>query len=291
MTRRSDLISIAAMLIFMFSAFEGCGRETLPVPAAPPPEPVLVPSGLTKVIGKAQFGSQCPLGFYAPPSKVPLELWTCPIGLDPVELIEPLAPLVLQVDCNKKIMDLRGTERSSQASTWEIMPDGSFYFKVDGGVAKLKNDGSGHKNCTIPLNANLWGKVDCKVRDKAVVQLDAVWWLGPQPEEASPQSSPTPNPSLSPSPSPSLTPSPSSLPTPTSTSIATPIPSSSPSVAHSLSVESSAGPSAEPSVEPAVDSSVASPASGAGSSVPAENTCQVPVGCFFHSATQINPCL
>ncbi|MEO7161514.1 MAG: hypothetical protein ABI041_01215 [Bdellovibrionia bacterium] len=254
----------------------------MPEPVAPPPPEPVVPSGLTQVRGTAQFGSQCPLGFYAPPTKVPLELWTCPIGLDPVELLEPLAPLVLQVDCKKRIMDLRGTDRSSQASTWEIMPDGSFYFKVDGGIAKLKNDGSGHKNCTIPLFANLWGKVDCAARDKAVVQLETVWWLGPQPEET-PQTSPSPLLSPLPYPTVSMTPSPSSSPS----EIPTPLPSSSPSPSASPSVRHSF------SVEPVFDSSVASPASGGGgASVPSgESTCHVPVGCFFHNKTQVNPCL
>jgi len=272
MTRRSDSLSIAVMVILMFSVWEGCGRDKIPVQAPPPPPPELVaPPNLIQVVGKAQFGSQCALGFFAPPSQVPLELWTCPIGLDPVELVEPLSPLVLQVDCKKKIMDLRGVDRSSVATTWEMMPDGSFYFKVDGGVAKLKDDGAGHKNCSIPLHANLWGKVDCKVRDQAVIQLEAVWWLGAQPEEPSPQVSPSPIVSSLPGSSPSSIPLPSVSP--------------SPSLAFYI-IPGLPNAPGEPNVEPSVDSTVASRGDAASGPV-----CKVPVGCFFHSATQINPCL
>jgi hypothetical protein len=310
MTCRLALGLLAAWMTLI----AGCGRVYDPPAPILVPEPLPAPIGFTQVVGKAQFGSQCPLGFYAPPTQVPLELWTCPIGLDPVVLQEPLAPFVLQVDCKKKIMDIRGMDRSSSPSTWEIMPDGSFFFKVDGGTAKLSDDGSGHKNCSIPLFASLWGKVDCKARDQAVVDLETTWWLGSEPVVPTPQPSPTgsgfPVPSVSSSAPPSF-PSVPNVPASSGHLVAynevgfPPRPAPGPGASFGPSFGPSSGPlpgasslpdspnlSGLPGLPAASlpESTAATAPSPRPSSGGGGIACQVPVGCFFHSTTQVNQC-
>lgn len=131
--------------------------------------------GMTRVAGNAIFGSQCPYGTFPDPRPVPLTLWECPIGMHTVELTESLQPLILQADCKKRTMDVRGTNRSHPSNAWEIMPDGTFFFSVDGGSARLKADSSGRQNCSVPLSADLWGKVECDNRDQAKIKVETIW--------------------------------------------------------------------------------------------------------------------
>jgi len=133
--------------------------------------------GLTPVRGAAAFGSQCPFGTYDQPVSAKLQLWNCPTGLPNVELNEQLEPLIFQVDCKKKTLSVRRINRTMD-TFWNLMPDGSFNITVDAGKASLKSDGSGRGACSIPVTADLSGKVDCSDRDKAVIPVEAVYWTG-----------------------------------------------------------------------------------------------------------------
>ena len=252
-----------------------------------------------KVKGNASFGSQCPYGMDAFPKSVDITLEDCPIELSEVELVKPLPPLVLQADCIKKTIDIRGiTPASYPATNWEFMPDGSFYFKVDGGSATLRNDGAGNANCTLQMTAEMWGKVDCTHRDKAVIKVETLWWLGATSPSSdhSPSTgsirplthlasfeapitavSPLPvsfaSPMATPSPLPSASPLPMSSPVP----VETPIPSPSP-----FPYEM---PSPLPSDSPSV---IVSPPATPPRSI--EPLCKLPKSCYFHNIAEIHQC-
>lgn len=158
------------LVAFIFIGSGGCGK---PIDSLP----VKTPDGATPVIGVAGFGSQCPYGFNEDPTASRLELWGCDLGLDRVELAEPLTPLYLQVDCKKKLVSVRKPNRAMDTS-WELLPDGTFFVTVDGGKAQLKSDGPDRGACWTPLSVNLMGKVDCADRDKAVTTMESIYWLG-----------------------------------------------------------------------------------------------------------------
>lgn len=291
-----------------------------------PPAPITIPIVPIKdeevpFKGSARFGSQCPYGSYVSPQEVPLELWSCPLGLSEVELAQPLAPLVLQVDCKKRIIDVRGDPRSRQTTTWEVMPDGSFFFAFDAGMGQLKSDGSGNSNCSVPLLANMWGRLDCTDRDRVTINLETVWWLdkvmdtsGPFPGSspspgASPSSSPSTSspwpdptgPSTSPWPGPTV---PTTNPWPSPTGPSTdPWPSPTgpstdpwPSPTHSSghpSFPPSNPPTTLPWPSPTTPSAVPWPSSAVAPSGRPTTTrpgCKLPSGCYFHNLTQIKQC-
>jgi len=183
-----------ALIGIVLLGLTDCGKTTEPPP--PPPSRTNLPSSAdapheVKVEGHgARFGSQCPLGTYSDPVEVPILLWSCPIGRDSIALKEALQPMIFQMDCKKKTLDVRGDSHSGRASTWEVMPDGSFYFTMNAGKATLQDDGSGSSNCSIPLIADMWGKVDCSDQDKVTIRLETVWWLGKDPYRAGSSRSP-----------------------------------------------------------------------------------------------------
>ncbi len=253
---------VLGALTFTFLIFNSCGRNRaieMPSPSGQEMEGE-VPPGLTLVYGSARFGSQCPFGSYGSPQEVPIELWGCPLGLNSVELNESLQPLILQADCKKKTMDVRGVNRSQQSTTWEMMPDGTFYFSVDGGVARLKQDGAGNQNCQIPLAADMWGKVDCTDRDRAIVHVETIWWLGKSPHQVIGNPMPTSTPRAEPSPGMSTPPF--------------PMPSTQPEI----------NPFPEPRPTPSrLPVHILAPHS-------VDNPCKVPSGCYFHNITKINQC-
>ena len=272
-----------------------------------------LPQGVIPVKGSAQFGSQCPYGSFVAPRAAPLELWSCPIG-DEVELTEPLQPMILQADCKKKTLDIRsGTNANSVPTTWEIMPDGTFALSIDAGVARLRNDGAGHSNCSIRLAADLWGKLDCKDRDKVDIYVETVWWLGktlspgatpparppttgpgapfPNPSplpSALPSALPSGLPSGVPSPWPSVqpTPSPSPLPLPSGSPRPNPFPSW-PSVFPSPRPLRSEIRSENPPEWPTLPAAAVSPQP---TPAPLLNPCRVPPGCYFHTIVRIDQC-
>lgn len=295
-------LTLAALCLFIW----GCGDQyhpsnletAPPLPTNPPDpdsqEPDATPSGRTDVIGSAQFGSQCPYGSFSPPQPVPLELWNCPNGLSAVELQESLPPIILQADCKLKTLSVRSMNGGFKPTAWEAMPDGSFYVAIDAGKAKLKDDGAGSKNCSTPMVAHLWGKMDCTDRDKAIIHVETVWWLNkttddpvtssplpslvPSPSESrrgpgsgSSNSTPSPVPSVSPNPSGSPSISPTASPHPSVSRPPVPTPSRAPHHHHHHLNNLIDPPS---SIDPASSNSA----------------CQLPTGCHFHNITQINQC-
>ncbi len=174
------------------------------------------------VIGSASFGSQCPHGYVAPPQPSPIELVTTNTSLTTLELGESLSPLVLQVDCKKNTIDIRGVTRTAPATTWEFPPSGLFDFNIEGGMIQVKNDGAGNLNCSTPSLVEIRGKIDCKEPDFPVIRAYFFWNLGrsirdlsASPHPQSQPGSPGPSPSAVPSAVPSTTPSPSPAPLPT----------------------------------------------------------------------------
>ena len=267
---------------------------------APPPPPSMPEKEEIqpiKVIGSAQFGNQCPFGTYVPPQAVPLELWSCPLSVPEVELTEPLRPLILQADCKKKTLDVRNEYRSLDAETWEVMPDGTFFFSMNVGSAKLKDDGAGHKNCQIPVSVNMWGKLDCKDRDKVNIKLETVWWLGKVIPSSLPSGFPSSLPSSSPSSSPSVLPSfrPSATPLPLLTPTAIPAPTLTPTPVAIFTPIPLPTPSRNASPTPirAEGRAWTFPhvrVSPAESAIPDSSACQLPPGCYFHALVTLDQC-
>jgi hypothetical protein len=144
-------------------------------------------AGMKPVVGEARFGSQCPYGFYSEPRVAEIGLWDCKIPLDSVELAEPMSPLLLSADCKKKILTIRTADRRVDTS-WEVMPDGTFNITLDGLSARLRRDGPTGSQCVSYLTTEVFGRVDCKDRDKAAIQFDTMWWLnkGARPAAAVP---------------------------------------------------------------------------------------------------------
>lgn len=133
--------------------------------------------GMIPVSGVAGFGGHCPYGSVTPPSGAKLQLWNCPIGLNRLELSQPLDALYLQADCKKKILTVRMGERRLDTA-WAVMPDGSFFITVDGGLARLNADGPDRGSCSTPLTADISGRLDCGDRDKAKISIETTWWMG-----------------------------------------------------------------------------------------------------------------
>jgi hypothetical protein len=302
---------ILSMGIVGWMGVLGCGNNTGDSSISPDSNAVTGDeSEKVQVMGNARLGSQCPLGTFASPQDIPIELYSCPLGLPKVELNEPLTPIVLQVDCKKKTIDVRGGIRSLNATTWEMMPDGSFYFSVDGGKAVLKDDGMGNTDCETPLTAVMWGYADCTDRDHAKVHVETVWWLGktivappvsgpgssPRPTStpgANPGSRPTTLPSGYPpiSPNPPIPPLPGASPLPpppmNPPSGPTPNPSSTPfrPFRPFLNVES-----AFPGTEPEMSVAPSPSPAPAITPTPTRKSCVLPEGCYFHNISRINQC-
>ncbi|HAR43722.1 MAG TPA: hypothetical protein DCS07_13995 [Bdellovibrionales bacterium] len=218
--------------------------------------------GLTDVNGNAVFGSQCPYGSLSKPFASKLYLWDCPLGLDTVDLVQPLRPIVLQADCKKKIIVARTLDGALDTS-WEVLPNGTFSFSIDGGYATLRNDGRGNANCSVPLTAELSGSLDCADRDKVKISVESVWWL----DRLAPK--PTANPSAIPSSAPTY------LPTAVPTSVPTVVPTTRPTVV-------------VPNPRPTrpIEMFLMAPSAGA----PSGPKCGVPQSCYFFASTQLQQC-
>jgi hypothetical protein len=182
-------------VVIFWVGIGGCGDSSKgPIPQQPG-EVSRDNMEVLPVKGFGQFGSQCPSeGSFVPPQAVPLELYQCPLRLSSVELMENLPAIILQADCKKRILDIRGRDRAT-ATSWEFMPNGTFDITINGGFAKFKDDGVGTKNCAVPMVANLVGHVDCADRDHAKIYLDTAWYL----DQVITNPMPTSNPSSVPS--------------------------------------------------------------------------------------------
>lgn len=132
---------------------------------------------MKNVIGDAAFGSQCPYGFLPDPKPVKLGLWDCPIAMNEIELTTPPSPLLFQADCHKMTLSIRTQDRKFD-SFWEVMPDGTFDLMLAGGEIGVKSDGMGGGECHSNAALEVWGKLKCTDRDKVVIQVNSLWWLG-----------------------------------------------------------------------------------------------------------------
>lgn len=193
MKTRTRMVDVFSFLVFIIFLVWGCAQRIVPVIPDPEPQPEstqVPPEELGAVIlpvtGNAAFGSQCPYGTFSQFQPGTLELYSCPIHLQQAELLEPLQPIVLQADCKKKLMDVRGPDRSFPSGTWEVHPDNTFFFRLEGGLAKLKNDGHGTGSCAVRLTAVLSGNMECQDRDKVGINLETVWFLGEPTASPSP---------------------------------------------------------------------------------------------------------
>ena len=171
MKRKSLRLHAVALLISVCFALTHCGKSL--EDAAKTHED----DGSIPVNGSAFIYSQCPYGSLSSKVPVGIKLVDCPIPLKTAELTEPLQPLIVTADCTKKILTVRTEDRAVDTS-WEIMPDGSFWFTVNGGMAKFKTDGTTPDACKTPLTLDIWGTLDCTDRDKLVIHTQAAWTLG-----------------------------------------------------------------------------------------------------------------
>jgi hypothetical protein len=276
-------LQLAVLLATCLTFNLGCAKPPENVEAPQPiqtPEPIPLETSIPviEVMGQtASFGSHCPFGTYSPPSAVPIELHDCPLGQPSIELVEPLQPILFLVDCKKKTIDIRGTERAHGASSWEFLPDGSFQFGFKGGTAKIKQNAA-EESCMTPLRGAMRGRIDCSNMDHAVISVQTVWWLGETYDE------PAPAPSVEPTPIPSFiatpTPSASTIPMPVPAPSESPIPSAS-GLANGIRHLSEAlwfNPAPVPTPDP-------SP-----SRIPRSKACKLPPGCYFQTITQVKQC-
>jgi hypothetical protein len=130
------------------------------------------------VNSKAQFGNQCPDGSWVDPVPARLQAVDCNIPLDKVSLVTPVAPLMISADCTKKVITVRNPTPGELDSTWEVLPDNTFDFNIDGGKLTIADDGRGHPNCIMPVAANVFGTLNCKNRDQITIDFKVNWNVG-----------------------------------------------------------------------------------------------------------------
>jgi hypothetical protein len=127
--------------------------------------------------GIAGFGIQCPYGYVEEPTAAPLDLSDCP-GAQ-ITLSQALEPIILSADCRGKNLTARTSDRTVD-STFEAMPDGSFFLEMPAGYALLNN------GCKIPVVADMAGVMSCgqltaNNYDQVDIAIDAVWKAAPTP--------------------------------------------------------------------------------------------------------------
>lgn len=62
-------------------------------------------------------------------------------------------------------------------SAWEVLPDGSFSVTLDTVAIGFRSDRDGGSPCTAFAQGEVWGKMDCQDRDKAVIHVNSLWWV------------------------------------------------------------------------------------------------------------------
>src|SRR5262249_39045393 len=102
----------------------------------------------------------------------------CNIPLQNLGLVQPLQPLMLTADCGKKVITVRNPTPGELDSTWEVLPDNTFDFNVDGGKVQMIDDGRGHSGCIMPVAINVFGTLNCKNRDQITIDFQANWTAG-----------------------------------------------------------------------------------------------------------------
>jgi hypothetical protein len=167
--------------------------------------------------GYAGIGTKCPSGYISTPKALKIDTMYCTAELSGMELAEPLTPVLLSADCDRKTLQILTLDHAIDG-TWYMLPSNEFDITFDGLNAKLASDGYGGPGCTVPISTRIWGKVDCGPgRDQAKIRFEAKMWLNSKadhPTEASPTPSPSPTPTPPPTPRPTPTSTPIPLPTP-----------------------------------------------------------------------------
>lgn len=130
------------------------------------------------VTSKARFGNQCPDGSWVDPVPARLEAVNCNLPLQTVTLAKPVDPLMISADCTKKVITVRNSTPGKLDSTWEVLPDNTFDFNVDGGKLTIVDDGRGHPGCVLPAAINVFGTLNCKNRDQITIDFQANWQIG-----------------------------------------------------------------------------------------------------------------
>jgi hypothetical protein len=128
------------------------------------------------VDGLVTFQTQCPYGTLSTAKAFRVGLWDCPTSLTRVSLKASPPTLMLQADCQKKLITVRTADRGMDL-TWETLPDGTFALSIPGLTAEFQEDGSGGGDCVQPLTVSVWGKLKCQDRERAEIQFESVWWL------------------------------------------------------------------------------------------------------------------
>jgi hypothetical protein len=162
------LLTRIAIILLPILAVTACGSAR-----APDADP-----NWLSVTSKAQFGNQCPDGSWVNPTPSSLHAVDCNIPLQNLGLVQPLQPLMLTADCTKKVITVRNPQPGTLDSTWEVLPDNTFDFNIEGGKLQFVDDGRGHAGCTMPTAINVFGTLNCKSRDQITIDFQANWQVG-----------------------------------------------------------------------------------------------------------------
>jgi hypothetical protein len=170
-------VLLSALSLAMVLA-PGCGRPD----NANPRDRSSSASSMIPVAGSIRLGTQCDDGTFSPPHDERVELWDCPIQLQMLEFAQPPRGLSFKADCKDMTLTIRSDDRALDEK-YNVMPDGTFSLELDqGGPVTLRNDGAGNRDCTSYMKLDLSGRIVCPAndtqRDKAVVDLETVWWFG-----------------------------------------------------------------------------------------------------------------
>lgn len=260
-------VMLTAMGAVFFAMQSGCGEPRGDDDSG-------LPTGVQMVKGYAQFGVQCPYGSPDAPVPVKLEAVNCNLPVDQIELAEPLLPLVFQVDCQHKLLTVRGSYRSMKDDSWGILPDNSFDFVEDFGTARLVSDGHGGSNCEVPLQVDLWGTVSCSnsTDDKADISLEARW---------DPKTYPSPGPQ------PWVTPSPAWVTVPVPVMV---MPTPTPEPTSSHRPDPFPAPAPHPSPSPSPSPSPLPLISPTPLPQPPADACNLPPNCYLYATTDVKQC-
>ena len=149
---------------------------------------------ITPVQGHAGFGNQCPaLGNFVDPTPFDLNLYNCPIthNSQSLQLVKEPDSLILSADCVKKLVTARTPDRRLD-SLWEVLPDGTFAFTVDGGYVSV-DDGSGTP-CSTSVSLTISGSIDCHDHDHPSIRFEALYFMGKAPDHPRPETPVVPQP-------------------------------------------------------------------------------------------------
>ena len=147
-------LSLFAMIL------SGCGK------------PSDLPSTSPVILGDLGITTQCPAGYLGAPQVIPLQIQDCATGVYPIELGESLSPFIFGVDCARKVITIRTLDQKLD-STWEMMPDNSFWISLTTLTWSLREGGKNRPNCNTPMDTQIWGNANCEgVQDQAELRFE-----------------------------------------------------------------------------------------------------------------------